>query len=123
MTPCTSVPVSNFDQNLVLTQGESSSLGGFSAIMDIIWDVDSGFILRTFPDHKVNYMSNETCPTNNNLFIVGSIDFNARSFYIRTVTFLQNHVGHEYDTNSVLFPPMENTLALDQMTQPLCCLI
>ena len=45
--------------------------------MDIIWNVESGLVLKISPDHKVNEMSIETIPANNNLFVTGIIDFNA----------------------------------------------
>ena len=35
-------PMRNFEQIFQLDQGESSSLGGVSTIMDIIWDVELG---------------------------------------------------------------------------------
>ena len=55
-------------------------MGEVSAIMDIIRDVESGLVLKNFTDHKGNEIFIETSPTNNNLFIVGIIDFNARFF-------------------------------------------
>ena len=113
----------NFEYIFELAQGESSSLGVISAIMDIIRDVDSGLVLKTFTDHKGKDMSIETIPINNNLCVIGSIDFNARFSYIHSEKFVQNHVGHEYDTNSVFFLPMEIPLAPNQMTPPLCCLV
>ena len=62
------VRVSNFEQILELVQVESSSLGVVSTIVDIIWCLGSGLILKTFLDHKGNGMSIETSPTNNNIF-------------------------------------------------------
>ena len=37
-------PVRNFEKIFELEQGDSSSLGGVSAIVDIIWDVESGLV-------------------------------------------------------------------------------
>ena len=76
--------------------------------MDILWGVESGFILKIFPDHKGNVMPIKNRPTNNN--IIGSIDLNSRVFCIRSGNFFQNYVGHESDTNSVFFFPMEMPL-------------
>ena len=75
--PHCNVPVRNFEHILELAQGESFSLGRVSAIMDIIWDMEAGLVLKTFPGHKGNEMSIETSPTNNNIFFIGIIDFNA----------------------------------------------
>ena len=61
---------------LELVQGGISSLGIFYTIMDILWGVESGLVLKTSPDHKVNLMSIENSPTNNNLCVIGSSDFN-----------------------------------------------
>ena len=87
--------------------------------MDIIRDVESGLVFKTFPDHKGNEISIETSPTNNNPFFIGSIDFNARFLNIRSRKFVQNLVGHESDTNSAFFLPMEMPLAPDHMTPTL----
>ena len=51
------------------------------------------------------------------------MDLNARVWGIHSGKFVNNHVGHEYDTNSVLLFPIEVPLALDQMTPPVFCLI
>ena len=93
-------------------------MGGVSIIMDIIWGVESWLILKTFPDNKVNIMYIEISPNNNNIFVIRSIYLNSRVWYIHSRKFFQNHVGHESDTNSVFFFPMEMPLALDQMTPP-----
>ena len=98
-------------------------MGVISAIMDIIRDVDSGLVLKTFTDHKGKDMSIETIPINNNIFVIGSTDLNARVWDIRIGNFVQNHVGHESDTNSVFLFPMEMPLAPDQTTPPVCCSI
>ena len=91
--------------------------------MDIIWDVESGLVSESFPDNKVNKMSIETSPTNNNLFFIEIIDFNARIFYFCSGKLVHNHVGHESDINSVFFLPMVIPLAPDQMNPNLCFLI
>ena len=72
------VPMKNFEQISELAKGDSSELGGVSSIMDIIWDVDSGLVLKTFPDQKWKYMSIEISTKNNNIFVIWSIEFNAR---------------------------------------------
>ena len=73
-------PVRNFDWILELAQGNSSSLYGVSEIMDILRCVESGLVLKPFPDTKVHVMSIKKSPTNNNLFVIGRIDFNDRVF-------------------------------------------
>ena len=98
-------------------------MGGVSVIMDIIWGVESGLVLKTFPDDKGIDMSIETSTTNSNLFLIGSIDFNARFFYIPGRKFVHNHVGHASYTKLVFFLPTEITLVPDHMNSPLCCLI
>ena len=50
----------------------------FSEIMYIIWGIESVLGLKTFPDHRGNLMCIEIIPTNNNLFVIGIIDFNER---------------------------------------------
>ena len=99
------------------------SLGGFSANMDIIRYVELRWVLTTFPDHNRNEIYIEISPTNNNIFFVGVIDFNARYFNLRSGKFVQNRVVHESDTNSVLFLPVVMPLEPDQMTPTLCLLI
>ena len=74
--------------------------------MYIIQDVESGLVFKISPDHKVNEMSIETIPANNNLFVIGIIDFNVSFLNIRSEKFFENHVDHEYDTNSLFFLPM-----------------
>ena len=91
--------------------------------MDILRVLESGFILKTSPDHKGSVMSIEISQTNNNIFVIGSTDLNARVWDIRIGNFVQNHVGHESDTNSVFLFPMEMPLAPDQTTPPVCCSI
>ena len=58
-------------------------------------------------------MSIENTPTNNNIFFIETIDLTARVWDIHSRNFVKNHVGHESDTNSVFFFPMEMPLALD----------
>ena len=50
-------PVSNFERITQLAQGESSSLGGVSAIVYILRGVDSGLVLENFTDQNYNVMS------------------------------------------------------------------
>ena len=76
------VPVRNFEWIFELSRGDISSLVAVSAVMDIILGVVSELVFKTFPDHKFNVMSIENSPTNNNLFFIGHIDFNASFFYI-----------------------------------------
>ena len=86
--------------------------------MDILCGVNSGLILKKFTYHKDNVNSILISPTNNNIFFVETIVLNARVWDIHSIKFVKNHVGHEYDTNSVFFLPMEMPLAFDQMTPP-----
>ena len=74
---------------------------------------------KKITDHKGNVMSIETIPTNNNL----SIDLNDNMKYTQNGLTSQNHVGHEYNTNSVLFILTEMPLELDQYIQPFSMLI
>ena len=60
--------VRNFERFVELARVESSSLGVFSSLMDILWGVDPGLILKTFPNRKGTVMSIENIPTNNNIF-------------------------------------------------------
>ena len=60
--------------------------------MDILRVLESGFILKTSPDHKGSVMSIEISQTNNNIFVIGSTDLNARVWDIRIGNFVQNHV-------------------------------
>ena len=52
-----------------MAQGHSSSLGGVSAIVDTLWGMDSGLVMKNFTDHKENVMSIEINPTRNNIFL------------------------------------------------------
>ena len=88
----------NFKGIFELAQWESSSLGGVSTIMDILWSAESGLVLKIFPDQKGNVVSIENGPANSNLFFIGTIDFQYQVFYTFSGKFLQNHVGHESDT-------------------------
>ena len=74
--------IRNFGRIFKLAQGESSALGGVSAIMDNIWDMESGLVFFLNPDHKINEMSNQTSTTNNNIFVIGSIEFNSRFLHL-----------------------------------------
>ena len=62
-------------------------MDGVSAIMDIIRGVESVLILKTFPDHNGNVIYIETSPTNNNLFIIRSIDLNVWVWDIHNIKF------------------------------------
>ena len=86
--------------------------------MDILRGVDSGLVLKKNPDDKDNAMSIEIILINNNICFIETIDLNVRVWDIHSGKFVKNHVGHESDTNSVFFFPMEMPLALDQMTPP-----
>ena len=86
--------------------------------MDILRGVDSGLVLKKNPDDKDNAMSIEIIIINNNICFIETIDLNVRVWDIHSGKFVKNHVGHESDTNSVFFFPMEMPLALDQMTPP-----
>ena len=59
----------NFDQIAKLEWGESSSLGGFSNIMDILQGLESGLVLETFTGHKENVMSTVISLTNKNYLL------------------------------------------------------
>ena len=65
----------------------------------------------------------ELIPTNNNIFFIETIDLNSRVWDIHSGKFVNNYVGHESDTNSVLLLTMEIPLALDQMIPPVFFLI
>ena len=46
--------------------------------MDIIWGVDSVLGLKNVTGHKDNTMPIEIRPTNNNIFIIETIELNTR---------------------------------------------
>ena len=117
------VPANNFELVVELAQVESYSLGGVSTIMDIVWGVDSGLVLKNFPDHKSNLISIGNSQTKNKIFVIGFIDFNKMVFNLCRVKFVHNHVVNGSDTNWVLLFPIEKPFGLDQMTSPVWLLI
>jgi len=89
-----------------LNEGQILTASGDSTA--ILWDVESGEVLKTFSDHKGDVMSLDISPTNNNLFVTGSVDATAKVWDIRSGKCVQTHVGHESDINSVSFFPDGN---------------
>ena len=90
--------------------------------MDILWGADSGLVLKTFSDHKVNLcLSDSFQPII--IYFIEIIDLTYKVWDILSGNFVHNNLGHEYDIKSVLLFPMKNTLDLYQMTQPVCFLI
>ena len=87
--------------------------------MDILRGVDSGLVLKKNPDDKDNAMSIEIILINNNICFIETIDLNVRVWDIHSGKFVKNNVGHEYDTNSAFFLPMEMPLTPDHMTPTL----
>lgn len=69
----------------------------------ILWDVQTGEAIKTFDEHTGDVMSLAICPTNQDLFVSGSVDASAKIWDIRTGRSVQTHVGHESDINSVAF--------------------
>ena len=101
-----------------MPQGDSSSLGGVSAIVDILWGVDSGLVLKKITYYMDNVMSIEIIPTNNNIIFIETIGLNSRVWYIHSGKFVNKHVGRGYNTNPVFFFLRELPFVLDHMTPP-----
>ena len=101
MTTCTTIfPWGVINGFVKLARGGDYLLGVVFAIINSIWGVESGLFLKNFPGCKVNLISIEISPINNNLFVIGSIDLFVRVWDIYIRNFVQNHEGHESDTNT-----------------------
>jgi len=74
----------------------------------ILWDIESGEVLKTFSQHHGDVMSLAICPTNQNVFVSGSVDTTAKVWDIRSGKCVQSHFGHESDINSISFFPDGN---------------
>eukprot|EP00593_Proboscia_inermis_P012694 CAMPEP_0171323762 /NCGR_PEP_ID=MMETSP0816-20121228/115777_1 /TAXON_ID=420281 /ORGANISM="Proboscia inermis, Strain CCAP1064/1" /LENGTH=355 /DNA_ID=CAMNT_0011822553 /DNA_START=15 /DNA_END=1082 /DNA_ORIENTATION=- len=74
----------------------------------ILWDVHTGEAIKTFAEHTGDVMSLAISPTNQDIFVSGSVDATAKIWDIRTGRSVQTHVGHESDINSVSFFPEGN---------------
>lgn len=89
-----------------MDEGKIATSSGDSTC--IYWDIESGEVLKTFSQHHGDVMSLAICPTNQNIFVSGSVDTTAKVWDIRTGDCVQTHTGHESDINSVAFFPDGN---------------
>ena len=65
----------------------------------ILWDAESGEVLKPFSAYKGDVMSLSISPTNNTIFVTGSVNSTSK------VQDIQDHVGHGYHINLLsLFP-------------------
>ena len=65
--------------------------------------VDSGFVLKIFPEYNGNVIYLEIIPTSNNLFFIGEINFSDKMWDTHTKKYLHKDVGHEHIIKLVFF--------------------
>ena len=84
------------DHNVITSSGDCSC---------VLWDTTRQNAIGRFRGHESDVMGVSLCPTNNNLFISGSVDRTAKMWDVRQQQCTHTFTGHAADLNAVEFLP------------------
>jgi len=77
----------------------------------ILWDLQTGSIVKKFDDHTGDVMSVSVTTADKNVFISGGCDSSCKLWDIRTGRCMKTFTGHTSDVNAVSFFPNGNAFA------------